>query len=202
MATGESLHQEIETLERAVSDAGKKAETVQSALDDLESRRNELARRLEIARQAAADYAAQLDERRRELAALEAEAEAKVVEAVGVRDDAANRVAEVIEQLISSVEGLDAARGELAEHLAEAESRLRRRPAVGPEPQKLEQEWSRLIDFIGVRAELRLDDELVEAAASSPLGFDIKKLPRHLQVIAHQRRRELMESESRPEQRD
>jgi hypothetical protein len=38
---------------------------------------------------------------------------------------------------------------------------------------------------------LRFEDELVEAAASSPRGtYDIEKLPQHLQVLARQRRAE------------
>jgi chromosome segregation ATPase len=189
MANGENLQRQIATLERGLRDAVNKAETVETALDDLEGHRNELAGRLAIARQEAADYAARLEELRQELArALEAEAEAKLLEAVGARDDAGNRAAEAIAQLIASFERLDAARGEMAERVAETRSHLRRRIEIGPEPEKLEQEWARLIDFIGTRAQLRLDDELVEAAASDPTGFEIKKLPQHLQVLARQRR--------------
>ena len=122
-----------------------------------------------------------------------------MLEAVGVRDDAGNRAAEAMAQLIVSFERLDAAREELAERVAEAESRLRRRIEVAPEPERLEQEWARLIDFVRTRAQLRLDDELVDTAASDPTGFQIRKLPEHLQGIARQRRRERMTSESRSE---
>ena len=197
MANREDLQRQIGTLERALRDAVKQAETVETALDDLEGHRNELSGRLAIARQAEADYAARLEELSQELArALEAETQAKVLEAVGTRDDAGNRAAEAIAQLIVSFERLDAARDEMAERVAEAESHLRRRIEVEPEPEKLEQEWARLIDFIGTRAQLRLDDKLVDAAASDPTGFEIQKLPQHLQVIARQRRRERMASES------
>jgi chromosome segregation ATPase len=189
MANGENLQRQIATLERRLRDAINKAETVETALDDLEGHRNELAGRLAIARQEAADYAARLEELRQELArALEAEARARLLEAVGARDDAGNHAAEAIAQLIVSFERLDAARDELAQRVAEAESHLQRRPHVEPEPEKLAEEWARLIEFIGTRAQLRLDDELVEAAASDPTGFEIKKLPQHLQVLARQRR--------------
>jgi chromosome segregation ATPase len=191
MADGMNLQREIATLERALRDARKQTDTVEAALDDLEGHRNELAGRLANARQAADDYAARLEQRRQELAlALEAEAQAKLLEAVDARDDAADRAAEAIAQLIVAVEGLEAARAATAERVAETASYLGRRPAIEPEPENFEHEWTRLIDFFRERAQLALDDELVEAAASSPLGFEIDKLPEHLQVIARQRFRE------------
>jgi len=191
MANGESLQREIATLERALRDARKQTDTVEAALDDLEGHRNELAGRLASAREAADDYAARLEQRRQELAlALEAEAQAKLLEAVRARDDAADRAAEAIAQLIVAVEGLDGARAAMAERVAETASYRGRPPAVEPEPENFQNEWMRLIDFIRERMQLDLDDELVEAAASSPLGFEIDKLPDHLQVIARQRFRE------------
>lgn len=197
MANGENLQREIATLERALRDAVKQADTVGTALDDLERHRNELVGRLAMARQAEADYAARLEDLRQELArAFEAETQARLLEAVGARDDAGNRAAEAIAQLIVSFERLDAARDEVDEQVAEAESHLRRRIEVGSEPEKLEQEWARLIDFIRTRAQLHLDDELVEAAASDDTGFEIKKLPQHLQVIARQRRFARMRGEA------
>jgi chromosome segregation ATPase len=188
MANEENLQREIATLERALREAAKQADTVQSALDDLEGHRNELSGRLATAREAASDYASQLDERRQQLArALRAEAQARLLEAVDLRDNAANRVAEGILQLIASFERLDAARDEVAERAAETHSHLGRRPEVAPEPEELELEWARLIDFVREQAQLALDDELVDAAVSSPLGHEIQKLPDHLQVIARRR---------------
>ena len=195
MATGKNLQREIATLERTLRGARKQTDTVEAALDDLEGHRNELAGRLASARQAADDYAARLEQRRQELAlALEAEAQAKLLDAVDARDDAADRAAEAIVQLIVSVERLEAARAATAELVAETESHRGRHPAVEPEPENFQNEWTRLTDFIRERAQLALDDELVEAAASSPLGFEIEKLPEHLQVIARQRIREKLRS--------
>lgn len=195
MANEENLQRDIATLERALREAAKQADTVQTALDDLEGHRNELAGRLAIARQAASDYEARLEERRQELArALEAEAQAKLLEAVGARDDAADRVVEAIPQLIASFERLDAAREKVAERVAETQTHLGHSPDVAPEPESLELEWARLINFIRERAQLALDIELVEAAVSSPLGHEIEKLPEHLQVIARRRWQELIRS--------
>ncbi|HKI24601.1 MAG TPA: hypothetical protein VKA24_14405 [Gaiellaceae bacterium] len=191
MANEMNLEREIATLERALRDARKQTDTVEAALDDLEGHRNELAGRLASARQAADDYAARLEQRRQDLAlALEAEAQAKLLEAVDARDDAADRAAEAIAQLLVAVEGLEAARAATAERVAETASYRGRQPTIDPEPENFAHEWTRLVDFIRERAQLALDDELVEAAASSPLGFEIDKLPEHLQVIARQRFRE------------
>jgi hypothetical protein len=196
MEDGENLQREIASLEQAMREAAEEGDEAERVLDDLERRRNEAAGRLAIARQAGDSYAARLEERRQALArVLEAEAEANLREVIGGRDDAANRAAEAIVQLIASFERLDAARAATAERAAETESRLQRRPEVGPEPAELEQEWARLIDFISTRAQLRLDEELVEAAASSPSGYDIDKLPQHLQVIARRRRTERVRRE-------
>jgi hypothetical protein len=195
MANGDNLQQEVATLERALREALKQIDAAELALDDLEKHRIEIAGRLAIARQAAVDHEARLEARRQELArALEADAKAKLLEAVGARDEAANRAAEVIAQLISSFEELDAARAAMAERLAETESRLGRRLEVEPEPANIEQEWARLVDFIRTRAQLALDDDIVEAAALSPMGHEIEKLPQHLQVVARRRRREWMGS--------
>ena len=195
-----NLEREIASLERALRDAVKQADTVKAALDDLEGHRNELAGRLAIARRAAEDYDTRLQERREELVrALEAEAEARLEESVAARDEAANRAADATVELIESFDRLNIARDELAELLAETEATLRRRADTGPEPERLEREWGRLVEFVGKRAQLRLDDELIEAAVADPVGFKITKLPEHLQVIARQRRRDRMRMEGSPE---
>jgi chromosome segregation ATPase len=191
MEKRENLQRDIATLEQALGDALEETGKAERALDELEGRRNEAAGRVEIARQAAINYGERLEERRQALArTLEAEAQARLLEAVEARDDAANRAAEAIAHLIASFERLDAARAATADLVAETEPHLRPRAEVGPEPEELEQEWRRLVDFVGGRAQLLLDDELVEAAASSPGGFDIDKLPQDLQVIARRRRTE------------
>jgi chromosome segregation ATPase len=193
MANRKNLQREIASLEQALDDAVKETRNAERALDELEGRRNEAAGRVAIAREAATNSAARLEERRQVLAhALEAEAQARLLEAVGARDDAANRAAEAIAHLIASFERLEAARAATAERVEETESHSGRRAEVGPEPGELEQEWTRLIEFVSRRAQLRLDDELVEAAASSPTGFEINRLPQELRVIARKRRRELL----------
>jgi chromosome segregation ATPase len=198
MANRTKLQREIASLEQALGDAVKETDKAERALDELEGRRIEAEGRLAIARQAATNYAGRLEERRQALAhALEVEVQARLLEAVGARDETANRAAEAIAHLIASFERLEAARTTTAERVEEAEPHLGRRAEVGPEPPEFEQEWTRLIDFVSRRAQLQLDDELVEAAASSPGGFDINKLPQDLQVIARERRSERLRAASR-----
>jgi chromosome segregation ATPase len=197
-ATRENLEREIASLEQALAKAVNETSNAQDALDNLEGLRNEAAGRLEISRQAAESYAARLDERREELSrAVEAELHARLRESVELRDEAALRAAEAIAHLIASFERLEAARAATAERLTELEAHAGRRIDVDGEPAELDQHWALLVDFVRTRAQLRLDEELIEAAVSSPLGHDIEKLPEHLQVIAQRRRRERTRAASR-----
>jgi hypothetical protein len=188
------LQQEIASLEEALREAAEQAREAERTLEGLEAHRNEAAGRLAIARQAAANYTARIEERRQ---ALEAQIKSRYLEAVAVRDDAVKRVAEAISNLIALFERLDAARAEAAERAAEAESNLRARVDREPEPAELESEWARLVELVTTRAQLRLEEELVEAALASPGGYDIRKLPKHLQVIARRRRTERMREANR-----
>jgi chromosome segregation ATPase len=198
VANRENLEREIASLEEALAEAVEETANAQRALDDLEGRRNEAAGRLEIARQATESYEARLDDRREALArAFEAELHARVLETAGERDDAARRAAEAIAYLVASFERLDAARASTAKRIAELEAHAGRRVEVDPEPAELDEQWVQLVDFVTTRAQLRLDEELVEAAASSPGGHDIEKLPEHLQVVAERRRNERMRAASR-----
>jgi hypothetical protein len=191
VANRENLEREIVSLERALAKAVEGTTKAQHALDNIEGLRNEAAGRLEISRQAAESYAARLEERREELArAFVAELQAQLLEAAELRDDAARRAAEAIAHLITAFERLEAARASTAERTAQMQTRVRHPVDVDPEPAELDEQWARLVDFVTTRAQLRLDEELVEAAASSPGGHDIEKLPEHLQVVAQRRRNE------------
>jgi hypothetical protein len=198
VANRENLEREIGSLEQALAEAVEEKANAQRALDDLEGLRSETARRLEIARQAAESFGARLEGRREELArALATELQAQLRETAELRDNAALRAAEAIAHLITAFERLEAERASTADRRAEMQARVRRRVDVDPEPPELDEQWARLVDFVTTRAQLRLDEELVEAAASSPGGHDIEKLPEHLQVIARRRRNERMQPANR-----
>jgi chromosome segregation ATPase len=198
VANREHLEREIVSLEQALAEADDERANAQRALEDVEGLRNEAAGRLEIASRASESYAARLAERREELARLlDAELQARLRETTASRDSAALRAAEAIAHLIESFYRLEAARASTAERIAEMEARGRAPTDVGPEPADLEEQWAKLVDFVRARAQLGLDDELVEAAASSPTWHEIEKLPEHLQVVARRRRNERIRAESR-----
>jgi hypothetical protein len=198
VANRENLEREIVSLEQTLAEAVKETASAQHALDHFDGLRNEAAGRLEIARQAAESYTARLVERREELVrAVEAELHTRFLETAAGRDDAALRASEAIAQLIASFEQLEAARASTAEQQAELEAHVRRTVDVDPEPAELAERWAELVDFVSSQAQLQLDEELLEAAVSSPGGHDIQKLPEHLQVIAQRRRSERTRAASR-----
>jgi hypothetical protein len=198
VANRENLEREIVSLEQALAEARDERANAKRALEDLEGLRAEAAGRFEIACRASESYAARLGERREELTrVLDAELQARLRDAIASRDGAALRAAEAIAHLIASFDRLEAARASTAERIAELEAGGRAPTDVGPEPAALDEQWARLVDFVRARAQLALDDELVEAAASSPMGHDIGKLPEHLQVVARERRKERLRAESR-----
>jgi chromosome segregation ATPase len=187
----QNLEREVASLEQALAQAEEDSATAEHALDELDGLRGEAAGRLEIARQAAGSYAARLEERREDLQrAVEAELHTRTLDAVAARDEAALRAAEAIANVFAAFEQLETARAATADRLAELEAHVRSRIELDPEPGELDEQWAQLVDFVKRQAELRLDEELVEAALSSPLGHEIEKLPEHLQVVARHRRQE------------
>ena len=63
-----------------------------------------------------------------------------------------------------------------------------------PEPEDLQEQWDRLAGHVRRGLGQQLDDELIDAAARSPMGAAIGDLPRHLQEAARRRRQLLMRS--------
>jgi hypothetical protein len=45
-----------------------------------------------------------------------------------------------------------------------------------------------LADTVREHFEIQLERDLIEAAARSPMGYEIQKLPAHLQALARERR--------------
>ena len=58
-------------------------------------------------------------------------------------------------------------------------------------PDEMQDAWLRLCDEVRRRIDEHFEDELVEAAARSPMGHAIQELPTHLQELARQRHLEL-----------
>jgi hypothetical protein len=59
-------------------------------------------------------------------------------------------------------------------------------------PDVMRESWERLCEEVRKRINEEFEEELVAAAARSPLGHAINDLPRHLQELARQRYRALV----------
>ena len=201
MATSpEKLNQEIDELEREVQRLGASARDAEAALSALDERRAEAAGRLQLARRAAADYEARLAERRAAL--REARREAAVVafrEAVRHRDAMGARLAERLSIVVAELEELDRLREEArSAHAEMLELADGRGPTDVPvEPPELQERWEELAALVRRELDEQLEDELIEAAARSPMGTAIGDLPRHLQEAAKRRRQQLLRAVAR-----
>ena len=60
--------------------------------------------------------------------------------------------------------------------------------AAEHEPAAASQSIEMLTDTVREHFESQLERDLVEAAARSPMGYEIQKLPAHLQALARERR--------------
>jgi DNA repair exonuclease SbcCD ATPase subunit len=198
---GENLEREIEALEeefatlQATEQEEDSAVTALSA--EIEGRRN----RLTLTRRALADHEQRLREKRAELDEAMADHAREVLEQVMQdRHEAAKSLAEAAELLLERLAALDRLREAARSAWATAESRGK---AVGKpldeavasdiegEPEVMRESWDRLCQEVRQRINEQFEDQLVEAAARSPLGHAIPDLPVHLQELARQRQRAL-----------
>jgi len=172
-------HEEIEDLDRRKAAAAGTVSLAERAISDLETRlveQREVFAKLQ-----------RLEEMRNELAARTAE-----------RDAAATEVATATEALLMRLDEL----AEKRKTLAAARKALRSAGSpvaaqdVGPEPPALRDQWERLLERIRADLDHELENDLVEAAARSPLGHAIQDLPAHLRILATERRRTLIEESS------
>jgi hypothetical protein len=193
-------------LERALASAAESLDDASARLQTAETRSQELAEQqdvtrgeMSIAQRAVADLTAEISRLQQALAEADVdEAREKVAAAVRRRDDGAADAAAAIDNLLTLLE-------EIEEHrraVTEAQKELRAMtPTPGPppprEPSVLDEPLGRLEAFVDARS-------AVTAAAKSPAGFGITKLPEHLQELARQRRwamiKEAAQQKPTPEQ--
>lgn len=186
----EKVEDELAALRAGLEELTSRTTAYETALEDLSHRRDELAGRLDLSRRQAADFASRIDAKEaelqeaRELAAYEA-----FSRAVASRDAAATDATHAIDAVISGLE--------LVHRLQDAVVAASRAvpPAfdisTGEPPEHLEAAWRELVDLVRSRVDERLQDEAVEAAARSFQGYEINKLPEHLQAHARQLRASL-----------
>jgi hypothetical protein len=198
---GEELEREIEALEEefaTLQAAEQEDDSAVTALTaEIEGRRD----RLRLTRRALADHEQRIREKRAELDEAMADHAREVFEQVMQdRHEAAKSLAEAAELLLDRLVALDRLREAARSAWATAESRGK---AVGKpldeavasdiesEPDVMRESWDRLCQDVRRRINEQFEDELVEAAARSPMGHAIPDLPAHLQELARQRQRAL-----------
>jgi SMC interacting uncharacterized protein involved in chromosome segregation len=183
-----ALEEERERLRTRMDDA-------EEALQALDRQKAEVAGTVMNARRDLGDLEERLTATRQALEAAEREEARRTLEAaVRERDAAAIQLAETVEQTLVDIDSLDAARAAAgAVHQAYAGGPGRTQPLeLPPEPAALAETWDRLVARIRTELDRNLEDELLEAAARSPLAHAIDDLPAHLRAAARQRRRSLM----------
>jgi hypothetical protein len=183
-----ALEEEFERLRAQLDDS-------EGALEALERQRAEVAGTVMNARRTLGDLEERLTERRHALAEAEREEARRMLEAAVLeRDDAAMQLAETVGQALDDIDSLDAARAavEAIHQTLIGGSGRTQTPELPPEPVALAGAWDRLVARIRIELDQNLEDNLLEAAARSPLGYAIDELPAHLRAAARQRRRALM----------
>jgi len=188
---------ELAALEQESQRARQAAEENRAALNALDEQRREREGRLALALRAQQDFERRLEEKRAELARAEAEAALEALtKAVRDRELSAEAFASAAQSVINRLQDFDAAQ----EGVEEArQAILLRGPAearavaaelpddLDAEPGVFAEALRTLTEIVSQRADRDLERDLVEAAARSPMGHDISRLPGHLQGLARER---------------
>ena len=192
----EGTKRELVALEQDLQRARQAAEENQAALSALEEQRSEREGRLALALRAQQDYERRLEEKRAELARAEAEAALEALkQKLRNRDAAAEAFALTAQSVIERLQDFDAAQEEVDKAReaillrGRAEARIAAAElADDPAPSGVfAGALSTLTEIVSQRAGHDLERDLVEAAARSPMGYDIARLPAHLQGLARER---------------
>jgi hypothetical protein len=198
-----AISNQLAQLEEYLQQARQVAEESDAALATLEEQRVEREGQLALARRKEEELSRRIEEKRAELKRAEAEAVVEAYErSVSERDAVAEKVASAVQAVIAALGEYDDA----FEHVGTAwETVLRSRsaagyprrgkkiPESGREPTVLTEAFETLAGVVRERLEGGLERDLVEAAARSPMGNDIPKLPEHLQALARERRRAIID---------
>ncbi len=163
-----------------------------AALEDLGRQQDAAAGRLELSRRQAVEYMARLEEREAELEELRRQEAAYETfrAALRSRDAAGVETAAAIDAVLNSFAAFVGLQEAVAASRAAVPPRFD--VSVSPEPEELVEAWQRMVEFVRTKIDEQLMDEVVEGAARSVAGYDIGKLPEHLQAIARVRRRQFL----------
>ena len=189
VANVSALEEELERLRARLHEGEER-------LEALEQQKAETAGSVAMARRALGEFEERLAEQRRDLAEAEHEdARRSLDELVAKRDAAAIQVAAAVHQTLGQLDELDAARAAVAagrDAIVGGQADAQRTVELPSEPLELTEAWDRLTTRVRAHIDERLEDELLDAAARSPLGHAIDDLPAHLRAAAQERRRVLL----------
>jgi chromosome segregation ATPase len=199
---GDDLGREIESLEAEIATLRALEQEEDSAVTALSAEMEARQGRLSSTRRALADHQESVEKKRVQLDEQMAEQARRVFEQVlQNRTEAGKSVAEAAKVLLERLAALDGLREEARSAWAAAQVRAKAvgkqlDPAAGAEmeadPDVMRESWDRLSQEVRKRIDEHFEDDLVEAAARSPMGRAISDLPEHLRQLARQRRLALM----------
>jgi chromosome segregation ATPase len=199
---GDDLGREIESLEAEIATLRALEQEEDSAVTALSAEMEARQGRLSLTRRALADHQESVEKKRVQLDEQMAEQARRVFEqALQNRTEAGKSVAEAAEVLLERLAALDGLREEARSAWAAAQVRAKAvgkqwDPAAGAaveaDPEVMRESWDRLSQEVRKRIDEHFEDDLVEAAARSPMGRAISDLPEHLRQLARQRRLALM----------
>jgi chromosome segregation ATPase len=197
MTETEKTKNELAALEQEFQRARQAAEESQAELSALDEQRREREDRLALALRAQQDFERRLGEKRAELARAEAKAVLEALKKVlRDRDVSAEAFAAAAQSVITRLQEFDTAqeaveqarRAILLRGPAEARAVAAELPDdLDAEPVVFAEALTTLTENVAERADHNLERDLVEAAARSPMGHDIPRLPTHLQGLARER---------------
>ncbi len=171
----ETLKNEIDALAERMSALRAEMVEAEESSVTLEQKLNEAQGRHALASRALADHEALIAAKEQEMRAAEGE------EAVRRRDEAAERLAGAIDQLLLAIEAHDAALNDVSAKHGGLEP--------NPENDPLGDRWDSLKDAVRDKSEIRFGDERVDAAIRSGLPDAIGSLPADLREVARARMR-------------
>ncbi len=193
----EKTRNELAALEQEFQRARQAAEESQAALSALDEQRQEREGRLALALRVQQGFERRLEEKRAELARAEVEAALEALKkALRDRDVAAEAFASAAQSVITRLQDFDTAqkgveearRAILLRGPAEARAAVAELPDdLDAQPGVFAEALTTLVEIVSQRADHDLERDLVEAAARSPMGHDISRLPKHLQGLARER---------------
>jgi hypothetical protein len=196
----EAITNQLAQLEEHLQQVRQVAEESHAALATLEEQRVEREGQLTLARREEEDLSRRIEEKRAELKRADAEAAVEAYDrSVSARDAVAEKVASAVQAAVAALGEYDAAQEDvgtawetvLRSRSAAGDSRTGKIPESGREPTVLKKAFETLAGLVRERLDGELERDLIEAAARSPMGNDIPKLPAHLQALARERRRSI-----------